>query len=362
MAVPAIFALSLGLTYPLLAIILEAQGESSTLIGLNTAMTPLGIIVAAPFVPALARRFGAWQLAVGCALATALLMAAINAYRDVWVWFPLRFALGASIDSLFILSETWLLQLAGRHNRGRLVGLYGTLLASGFVVGPFVLAVTGSEGWLAFGIGIAVMVVTAATLFAIRRRVPAQVGGTEGSIRAFAALAPGLLLAVGVVVAFDQVALSLLPVYLLGLGEPEARAALALGVLVSGNVLLQLPIGWASDRFSRPGVMGVCLACALGCCVALPFSAGTLMVWPVLFLLGAGGFGVYTVVLADLGDRFGGAMLLAGNAAFALMWGVGGIVGPPLTGVLMDQLGSWGLPATLGASFLLLMGTLRRVR
>jgi hypothetical protein len=48
---------------------------------------------------------------------------------------------------------------------------------------------------------------------------------------------------------------------------------------------------------------------------------------PMLFLWGAVAFGVYTVALAELGDRFSGSMLLAGNATFAMMWGIGGIVG-----------------------------------
>lgn len=32
---------------------------------------------------------------------------------------------------------------------------------------------------------------------------------------------------------------------------------------------------------------------------------------------------VFTLALAELGDRFSGSLLLARNAAFALMWGVG---------------------------------------
>ena len=43
--------------------------------------------------------------------------------------------------------------------------------------------------------------------------------------------------------------------------------------------------------------------------------------------------------LIELGERFSGAMLVAGNAAFALMWGVGGIAVPP-TRVLDGPLGA----------------------
>jgi MFS family permease len=353
--IAAVFAMALGLTYPLLAIILEGQGVSSTMIGLNTAMTPLGIIITAPFIPWVARRFGAWRVAFTCALITALLFFAIGTWRNVWFWFPLRLLLGASIDSLFVVSETWLLQLAGRHHRGRLVGLYGTSLAVGFTIGPFVLSVTGSEGWAAFGTGIAVMLLTTAGLLMVRGKVPEQTGSQKASLGEFARLAPFLLVAVGVIACFDQVALSMLPVYLLNFGMNESRAAIAIGVLVVGNVLLQYPIGWLSDRVPRRRVMLACLLLVLACSVALHYTLGSVLLWPVLFVLGSSGFGIYTVVLAELGDRFDGAMLLAGNAAFALMWGVGGFVGPPVTGSVMDLVGSVGLPLSLIAVFTLLL-------
>jgi len=39
-----VFCLTLGLSYPLLALILDSMGIGTALIGLNAAMTPLGII------------------------------------------------------------------------------------------------------------------------------------------------------------------------------------------------------------------------------------------------------------------------------------------------------------------------------
>ncbi len=54
------------------------------------------------------------------------------------------------------------------------------------------------------------------------------------------------------------------------------------------------------------------------------------------------------MALVDLGNRFSGSMLMAGNAAFAMMWGVGGIAGPPVLGAVMDAAGVQGLPIMLG--------------
>ena len=65
-------------------------------------------------------------------------------------------------------------------------------------------------------------------------------------------------------------------------------------------------------------------------------------------------YGVFTLALAELGDRFSGSLLLAGNAAFALMWGVGGLIGPPTVGAAMNFIDPEGFPITLGLSYAML--------
>jgi len=67
------------------------------------------------------------------------------------------------------------------------------------------------------------------------------------------------------------------------------------------------------------------------------------------------------MALIELGDRFTGGLLLAGNAAFALMWWVAGLVGPSAVGGAMDLAGPIGLPLVLGAGFAVLaLAFLRR--
>jgi hypothetical protein len=62
----------------------------------------------------------------------------------------------------------------------------------------------------------------------------------------------------------------------------------------------------------------------------------------------------------DLGTRYTGSMLVAANAAFALMWGLGGITGPSGTGAIMNAIGVEGLPVVLGLLCLVLTGAALR--
>jgi len=355
-AMVAIFAVAQGLTYPLLSFILERQGASAGLIGLSAAMTPLGLIVGSPLIPRLVRGLGAGPLALTCAIAAAISLALIGWTQDVVAWFPLRFLIGLAIGPLFVLSEVWLIALSPPQRRGRILGLYTAAASAGFAAGPLGLMLVGTAGWPPFLIGIGAFVVCTLWLAAIVGRLPAL--GRDGgaaSIRAVVRQAPILLFAVFVTAAFEQAVLSLLPIYGLSYGIGERSLAAILAVLIAGNIALQVPLGLAAERWTARSASIACAAATVVGCLLLPLLIETPLVWPLVFLWGAVSFGVYTLALIELGERFSGAMLIAANAAFAFVWGVGGIAGPPATGAAMDLVGVQGLPVTLGLLYLALM-------
>ena len=80
--------------------------------------------------------------------------------------------------------------------------------------------------------------------------------------------------------------------------------------------------------------------------------SATFLFLSILFIWGAAAGGLYTMAMAELGDRFAGAELVAGNAAFAIVFGLGGLVGGPVTGMAMDLAGAGGFPWTLMLIFL----------
>jgi MFS family permease len=348
-ATVSVFAIAQGLSYPLLSFILERQGTSSALIGVSAAMTPLGMIASAPLIPSLSLRFGAGATALTCAALAALLLGLIGWTQDLFAWFPLRFLLGAVVIPLYVLSEVWIIALAPPKRRGRVMGIYTAIISAGFAAGPLSLMLVGSHGWPPFLVGIAAFMVCGMCLAAVLPRLPRlDNGGKEASVRSFLPHAPVLLLAVTVAAVFEHGILSLLPIYGLAYGLDEAAMSGLLTVLIAGNIALQVPLGLTSERLGPRSVLIACSAgTALGC-LLLPLVIGTLLQWPLAFLWGALSYGMYTVALVELGERFSGSMLVAGNAAVALMWGVGGAAGPPATGAIMDAIGVQGLPLTFG--------------
>jgi hypothetical protein len=68
--------------------------------------------------------------------------------------------------------------------------------------------------------------------------------------------------------------------------------------------------------------------------------------------------------LGMLGAAFGPAELVAANAAFIVLYNVGGVVGPLGTGALMDAWAPEGLPLVVAVAMAIVLGfmVLRRAR
>lgn len=347
-----VFTAMQGLTYPLLALILERQGVAAWLIGVNAAMMPLGMIVAAPLTPYLMQRLGALRFVVSSQLGTLLCLLLIGAQHDAWLWLPLRFLMGLFLASQFVVTETWINQIASDAYRGRILGFYATVLSVGFAAGPAILLAVGTRGWAPFSAGVALLLGALAVLLLVRKALPAARGERPMSVFAFLPLAPLLLLAVAAVAFADEGSMSLLPIYVIQHGYGESIGTIALIAMIAGSVSMQYPIGWLADRFPRSRVMFVCALVAAASALVQSLAVGMpWLFWGVVFIWGGSYYALHVLSLVRLGERFSGAALVAGNSAMGAMWGVGGIVGPPTLGGAMSAIGPDGLPVVLAVLF-----------
>lgn len=358
-----LFGLSQGLTYPLLSLILERQGVDPALIGFSSAMTPLGIVAAAAILPAAASRIGSAPLALVSTLALAGMIGMIGLLQSIAIWIPLRFLLGCGISGLYVTSETWINSLAPAAQRGRILGLFSTSLSLGFACGPLVLIATGTSGAAPFWAAVGIELAGAALILGVFGRLPDVGARARVSVRRFVPLAPFLLLVVGVVAAYDQSFLTLFPIYVTAQGFSEHDTVVAVMVWAAGNILFQVPIGVLADRWSRRGTTILLCSITIAGAMLLPAAVSSrATLWPLLFVWGPASYGVYTLALGELGSVFKGGNLVAGNAAFAMMWGLGGLLGPSIIGLTMHATGPGGLPLALGCVYalLLVIAALRR--
>lgn len=329
--------LFLGISMPLISLILERWGVAATLIGLNGAMPALAVLLAGPFLAGWVARLGVRAAMLGGLAVGSAAFLLMPLVPDLGVWFALRFLMGFALALPWVVGETWINAIARESSRARVVGVYSAVLFLGIALGPMVVRATGAAGFVPFLIGSGALVLAAAPLIAAWRLVPAI--GHPPRLRLSQVIrgAPtvaGAALAAGLV---ESALFLLLPVYGLRMGLAGAEAPVLLTVLITGGIVLQYPIGWAADRVDRRAMLAAIAITAAVLTPALALvAAASWAVWPVLFLLGGLSLGYYGVGLALLGARFAPADLAVANAAFVVLYEAGSFIGPALAGIAMD--------------------------
>lgn len=352
------YALTIGYTYPALTFNLEARGYSTSVIGLQAAMSGLGVIVGSAASPWIIVRFGAWRSTVVSILLTVTILATFGLITSVAAWYPLRFFLGTTASILFVVSETWVNQLAPERFRGRLVGVYTSIVAGMFALGPLLIPEIGFSGALPFAFVAGILLVLGSPLFLMQGRLPDAGPTVPGAFRAAMLAIPVLLFAVACFGYFDAALLGLWAVYALGNGVDADWAAYLLTAVVIGNVIFQFPIGWLADHMSRRKLLVACAGVGLIGAVLLPsFDLNIWLTVAFLVVWGALSFGTYTVALTIIGEKLTGAHLVAANAWLSIMWGVGALLGAGLTGVAMDFMGNIGFCVSIAVVYGLLVAT-----
>ncbi len=346
--------MTLGLTIPLIALNMAGAGASATLVGINTAMPAVAVMVTAPLAPRLIARLGTVPtLVLGC-LVSALALVLFPFLESLPAWFVLRFIMGLGLALQWVVSETWLSRIALNSSRGRAVSLYATLWAAGLAVGPLLLSAIGIEGARPYFIAGGLLLLAALPPLVGRHCVPAGGVRADGGGWSWAlfGVAPGTILA-GFTAGFAEISLmSLLPLYGEGVGLVQSAAVLMVSVFAAGGLVWQLPLGWLADLLG-PG--RVLLAASwLSLLFAAGFDqvafAGSGLLWPLLFLWGGATSGYYTLGLTEIGHRFAPADLAHANVLFIVAYTAGTVAGPSIVGGALDVWPRHGLP--LGVALL----------
>jgi MFS family permease len=363
----SVVGVGLSMTIPLLSLELERMGASPLVNGLSTAVGGIGNIFIAPLVPWLSGRMGQKRFLAVAVLILAASVLALWLLRSIPAWFVLRFVFGAAIGVLFVMSEFWITASAPEAQRGIIMGIYATVLALGFAAGPALLSLTGTSGFAPYVACAGLIVLALLPVYVAPARVPPIEGTPHLSVLTLVKVAPIATLAALVFGAIETGMFNQLPLYGIRLGLDDRQAALLVTVAALGNLALQVPIGALSDRMDRRMVLWSCAIIGMLGLILMPSldPKG----WTFLFLLFSWGGvvgAIYTVGLAHLGSRFPASEVAAANAVFVMLYSFGMIVGPPIAGAAMDQIGPAGFPlslaAMLGAYALLIGWRMARLR
>lgn len=364
MASASIVGFATGFSIPYVTLKLVSQNVEAEMIGLMAAMPALGILMIAPFVGMLARKYSIKPILLTATLLSGISILLLGLTENITAWIFFRLLMGLSNGILIVLGESWVNHIAKDKTRGRLVATYTTVFTICQLSGPSLLAVYGSQSWTPLTIAVLLHLITIGFLAFSQCDFSAGDKKSPIGLFSFARAAPVIIFAVLLFSFFDSVMLSLLPLYGIEHHFTENYAVLMVTIVFVGDACLQLPIGWCIDHFNSKRIHQLCGVILLVLLGALPFIINIPgLLWPALIILGGAAGGIYTIGLILIGEHFKGAALITGNACINLAWGVGSLTGPVISSLAMDNAGPNGMIVMLmGMTALFLASSARRIK
>lgn len=347
-ALVSISGFSQGMLLPLISIILEQNGVSSSVNGLHATGLYLGVLIASPFMEKPLRKFGYKPMILIGGMLVFISMASFPLWQALWFWFILRLIIGIGDQMLHFGTQTWITSTSSMENRGRNVSLYGLSFALGFAVGPLMTRLLSVNETLPFVVSAALSMLVWSLMLFVRNSFPEQeietvnTSNTLGSLGRFiqtvkigwVALLPGFGYG------FLEASLhSIFPIYGMRIGHDVDILALIIPCFAAGSIITQLPLGILSDRVGRKKVLATVLILGTVSFITAANVENSVLALFILFTISGMLVGsMYSLGISYMTDLLPLSLLPAGNLMIGIAFSIGSISGPFIGGLFVELL------------------------
>lgn len=343
----------------------QAEGFSTTSLGLLGSAWAAGFVTGCFLAPRLVRRVGHVR-AFGAFAATGAIIALLTGMViDETVWIVLRAFTGFTMAGAFMVIESWLNERAANENRGTVFGIYMMVTYAAIMAGQMVVAtgdITTATLFMATGILFSLSLIPTAVSTAV---TPKPLADVSLDIKGLYANSPVAVIGCFLIGIANGAWGTLGAVYGARIGISTLDIALMMSLTVVAGAVLQLPAGRISDRTDRRYVLaGAAFGAALFgllLFVAAPRSGGVVIAMTALY--GALAYILYSIAVAHANDHARAEDFVKVSGGLLLLYGFGTMAGPVIAARLMD----WMRPesiflATAFAHFALAGYAMLRVR
>lgn len=341
----AISGFSQGMLLPLIAIIFEQDGVSSSMNGLHATGLYIGILIASPLMEAPLRRFGYKPIILVGGLAVAASLAMFPLWKSFWFWFLLRLAIGIGDHMLHFATQTWITSFSPKERIGRNISIYGLFFGLGFAAGPLMTRFAEVNTTLPFILSSAISLAAWLTVWLLKNERPEHdMGSTSffGTMKRFGIVFKYAWVAFLPPFGFGFLEASLngnFPVYAMRSGIGVNAVAILLPAFAAGGILSQLPLGILSDKLGRRTVLITITLSGFLCFTAaglLEDSTTGLLI--CFFLAGTLVGSTFSLGISYMADLLPKQLLPAGNLMCGIFFSFGSISGPFIGGVAIELL------------------------
>lgn len=342
-SIVAVSGFSQGMLLPLIAVILEHSGVSSSLNGLNATALYIGILFVSPFMEQPLRKFGYKPVIILGTLLVITSLALFPVWKSFWFWFVLRLVIGIGDHALHFSTQTWITSFSESTNRGRNLSLYGLFFSIGFALGPLMTPLVNVNQSLPFILSSALCLAGWFFLFSLKNEYPEQ----EAMVHSFAATLKRFSQAwkYGWVAFLPPFAYGILesslngsfPVYALRIGLDVRTVSILLASFAVGAIVFQLPLGILSDRLGRRNVLTTILFLGAICfTVASSLEHSVIGLTMSLFLAGMFVGSTFSLGISYMADLLPKNLFPTGNLMCGIFFSLGSLMGPTVSGIIIQ--------------------------
>jgi MFS family permease len=344
-SIVAISGFSQGMLLPLIAIIFENDGISSSLNGLNATGLYIGILLISPFMEAPLRKYGYKPVIIIGGLLVVASLALFPLWKSFWFWFLLRLFIGIGDHALHFGTQTWITSFSPIDKRGRNIALYGLFFGIGFAVGPLMAPLVKINEALPFIISSILCLIAWGFLFILKNDFPEQtieVNSFKETMKRFSKACKYAWVAFLPPLGYGFLESSLngsFPVYGLRIGLDVASVSLLLTSFAIGAIVFQLPLGILSDRYGRRNILMIILLLGFFSFSAASFLEHSIIALSIcLFLSGMVVGSTFSLGISYMTDLMPKNYLPTGNLLCGMAFSIGSLIGPYLGGLFIEYL------------------------
>ncbi|RAZ66018.1 MFS transporter [Planococcus maitriensis] len=342
-AIVSISGFSQGMLLPLIAVIFEQDGVSSTLNGLSATGLYIGIIAVAPFMEPQLRKFGFKPLILAGGAMVILALLAFPLWKSVLFWFVLRILIGVGDQALHFSTQTWITSTSPQHKLGRNIAIYGMSFSVGFGAGPLFVPLVQVFEALPFIISGVLCLIAWSLVFFLRNDFPehsASSMGARGTLQRFqsAIIIGWVAFLPPLGYGFLEASLSAIyPVYALRQSFDISMVSYILAAFSIGAIATQLPLGELSDRIGRKKVLLLALSGGgLSFLVATFFESNAWLTLALFVVAGMFVGSTFSLGISYMTDLMPKELLPTGNLLCGVAFSVGSLIGPAAGGLFLE--------------------------
>ncbi|WP_392396836.1 MFS transporter [Sutcliffiella horikoshii] len=342
-SIVAVSGFSQGMLLPLIAVIFENSGVSSTLNGLNATALYIGILLASPFMEQPLRKYGYRPVILVGGFLVVVSLALFPLWQSFWFWFILRLLIGIGDHALHFATQTWITSFSAENVRGRNISLYGVFFGIGFATGPLMTPLVEINQALPFIVSSILCLIGWVFLFFLKNEHPEQELGVNSffeTIKRFRKAWKYGWIAFLPPLGYGFLEASLngsFPIYALRTGIEVGSVSVLLASFAIGGIVFQLPLGILSDKFGRRNILLVILS--LGCLsfVTASFLEGTFIALAVcIFIAGMLVGSTFSLGISYMTDLMPKNLLPTGNLMCGIAFSIGSLGGPFFGGLFIQ--------------------------